>query len=40
MMSHHVGATARQAVLKELVIRMQKQVIDITSPWYEFGTQY
>ena len=35
MMTHHVGATARQAILKELVIRMQEQVIDVTSPWYE-----
>jgi len=35
MMTHHVGSTARRMILKELVIRMQKQVIDITSPWYD-----
>ena len=34
-MTHHVGAPAKTKILKELVIRMQKQVIDVTSPWYE-----
>ena len=39
MMSHHIGASARQAILKELVIRVQKHVVDVTSPWYDFGVQ-
>ena len=34
MMTHHIGDTARQRILKELTIRVQKQVADVTSPWY------
>ena len=33
MMKHHIGETARQGVLKELTIRVQKQVFDVITPW-------
>lgn len=34
MTEYHVGDTARGAILRELANRMQKQVTDVTSPWY------
>lgn len=34
MMTHHIGDSARQKIFKELSIRLQKQVADVTSPWY------
>lgn len=34
MMTHHIGDSARQKILKELSMRLQKQVADVTSPWY------
>lgn len=34
MMGHHISDTARVSILKELANRMQKQVMDVTSPWY------
>ena len=33
MMKHHIGETARQGVLKELTVRVQKQVFDVITPW-------
>lgn len=33
MMTHHIGDSARQKIFKELSIRLQKQVADVTSPW-------
>lgn len=38
MMTYHIGDTARQRILKELTTRMQKQVADVTSPWYVWGS--
>lgn len=37
MMTYHISDTARQRILKELTTRMQKQVADVTSPWYVLG---
>lgn len=34
MMTHHISDGARQKIFKELSIRLQKQVADVTSPWY------
>ena len=36
MMRHHIGDTARQGLLKELTVRLQKQVYDVVTPWYVF----
>ena len=33
LMTDHIGDTARVSILKELVVRLQKQVFDVTSPW-------
>ncbi len=37
-MTHHIGDTARQKILKELSTRMQKQVADVTTPWYVWNS--
>ena len=33
LMTDYIGDTARVSILKELVVRLQKQVFDVTSPW-------
>ena len=33
MMKHHIGETARQGLLKELTVRIQKQVFEVVTPW-------
>lgn len=33
LMTHHIGNTARNTILKELAARMHKQVFDVSSPW-------
>lgn len=32
-MKHHIGDSARQGLLKELAVRLQKQVYEVISPW-------
>lgn len=34
MTEYHISDTARGTILRELANRMQKQVSDVTSPWY------
>ncbi|KAL8998387.1 MAG: hypothetical protein Q9169_002515 [Polycauliona sp. 2 TL-2023] len=33
MMSHHIGATARNSILREIASRLQKQVYDVIFSW-------
>lgn len=42
MIGHHITEHARQKILKEIAIRAQKHVLDMTYNWYEqtFGTLY
>src|SRR3954471_6397257 len=42
MTGHHISEHARQKILKEIAIRAQKQVLDMTYNWYEtsFGFLY
>ena len=35
MIGHHISEHARQKILKEIAIRAQKQVLDMTYNWYE-----
>jgi hypothetical protein len=34
MIGHHISEHARQKILKEIAIRAQKQVLDMTYNWY------
>jgi len=34
MTGHHISEHARQKILKEIAIRAQKQVLDMTYNWY------
>ena len=34
MMTHHIGATAREMLLQKLVVQMQQRVFDVTLQWY------
>ncbi|EUC46967.1 hypothetical protein COCMIDRAFT_25027 [Bipolaris oryzae ATCC 44560] len=36
MIGHHISEHARQKILKEIAIRAQKQVLDMTYNWYDF----
>jgi len=36
MIGHHISEHARQKILKEIAIRAQKHVLDMTYNWYEF----
>lgn len=36
MIGHHISEHARQKILKEIAIRAQKLVLDMTYNWYEF----
>ena len=33
-MKHHISGAVRQKILREVAIRMQKQIVDVMSPWY------
>ena len=33
MLKHHIGETARHGLLKTLASRVQKEVLDVISPW-------
>lgn len=35
MIGHHISEHARQKILKEIAIRAQKQVLDMTYNWYD-----
>ena len=34
MGTQYVSGGVRQKIFRELVVRLQKQVIDVMSPWY------
>jgi hypothetical protein len=36
MIGHHISEHARQKILKEIAIRAQKHVLDMTYNWYDF----
>ncbi len=38
MIGHHITEHARQKILKEIAIRAQKHVLDMTYNWYEYST--
>ena len=35
MIQHHISEHARQKILKEIAVRAQKHVLDLTYNWYE-----
>jgi hypothetical protein len=40
MIGHHITEHARQKILKEIAIRAQKHVLDMTYNWYEYFSEY